>query len=354
MNVHTVIMAGGSGTRFWPASRRDFPKQFLPLGGGARSLLEETIERLAPLVPIERVWVVTGAHLADRVKELLPALHADHVLAEPVGRNTAPCIGWAASRIAREDPSALLAVLPSDHVVADPGALRDAMRVALEAASTGALVTMGIRPTRPETGFGYLEMGEAIAEGVFRAARFVEKPPAERAKAFLASGNYLWNAGMFFFRADAILEQIRAHLPELAAGLAAFDEAAKRGDEARVVEERFPTLPDISIDHGVMEKAPEVLVVPVSCGWSDVGSWQAAWELASRDDDANAMRGDAVAIDTRGCYVHAPSDKIVALVGVSDLVVVDTDDALLILPRDRAQDVRAIVDALKARGDDRI
>jgi mannose-1-phosphate guanylyltransferase len=352
VNVHAVIMAGGSGTRFWPASRRDRPKQFLPLGGD-RSLLEVTIDRLAPLVPIERVWVVTGAHLVERVRECVPALAPDHILAEPVGRNTAPCIGWAASRIARDDPAALLAVMPSDHVVTEPAALREAMQIALTAARGGELVTMGIRPTRPETGFGYLEMGEAVEPSVHRARRFVEKPDLERAAEFLRSGNHLWNAGMFFFRADAILERIRDDLPELADALRAFDEAAARGEEDRAVSERFASLPNVSIDHGVMEKAPRVLVVPVSCGWSDVGSWQAAWELAPHDAHENALSSDSIAIDTSGCYVMAPKEKVVALVGVSDLVIVDTADALLILPRDRAQDVRAVVEALKARGDDR-
>jgi mannose-1-phosphate guanylyltransferase len=227
------------------------------------------------------------------------------------------------------------------------------MARALSAARGGELVTMGIRPTRPETGFGYLEMAEALEPGVHRAERFVEKPDVARASEFLAAGNYLWNAGMFFFRADAILERIRADLPELGAGLAAFDEAASRGEEERAVAERFGALPDISIDHGVMERAPRVLVVPVSCGWSDVGSWQAAWELAPRDERDNALSTEAVAIETEGCYVVAPKEKLVALVGVSDLVIVDTEDALLILPRERAQDVRAVVEALKARGDDR-
>jgi mannose-1-phosphate guanylyltransferase len=353
MNVHAVIMAGGSGTRFWPASRRDRPKQFLALGGDDRSLLAVTIDRLAPLVPLERVWVVTGAHLVDRVRECVPALAPDHILAEPVGRNTAPCIGWAATKIAREDPSALLAVMPSDHVVTDAPALREAMERALDAARGGDLVTMGIRPTRPETGFGYLEMEEELAPGVHRAKRFVEKPDLARATAFLDAGTYLWNAGMFFFRADAVLERIRADLPELADALDAFDEAAARGEEERAVQERFGALPNVSIDHGVMEKAPRVLVVPVACGWSDVGSWQAAWDLAPRDHHENALPAGAVAIDADGCYVVAPNEKLVAIVGVSDLIVVDTDDALLILPRDRAQDVRAVVDALKARGDDR-
>jgi mannose-1-phosphate guanylyltransferase len=287
------------------------------------------------------------------VRECVPALSPERILAEPVGRNTAPCIGWAATKIARSDPSALLAVMPSDHVVAQPEALRDAMEIALEAARGGELVTMGIRPTRPETGFGYLQMGEAIRDGVHRAERFVEKPDLARASDFLSSGRYLWNAGMFFFRADAILERIRADLPELGRALSAFDEAAARGEEEGAVREQFASLPSVSIDHGVMEKAPRVLVVPVSCGWSDVGSWQAAWELAPRDAYENALPGESVAIDTAGCYVLAPKDKMVALVGVSDLVVVDTEDALLILPRERAQDVRAIVEALKARGDGR-
>ncbi len=351
--LYAVIMAGGSGTRFWPASRRARPKQLLPLGDGETSLLRATVDRIAPRVPTERVIVVTAAPLVDAVAEALPGLPAENILAEPAPRNTAPCIGWAAATIARRDPNATLAVFPADHHVREPEALLAAMDTAADAAAAGDLVTIGIRPTRPETGYGYLELGDELRAGVHRARRFVEKPNAHRAAQFLARGNFLWNAGMFFFRADTMRDAIRAHLPGLAEGLEAFDAAAENGDEAAAVEAGFAALPSVSIDHGVMEKAERVAVVPVSCGWSDLGSWTTAWELAERDDDENAIPSDAIAVRAGGNYVSAPDGKLVALVGVSDLVIVDTADALLIVPREQAQDVRDVVKALGERDDPR-
>ena len=353
-NSYAVIMAGGSGTRFWPASRRARPKQLLPLApGDDRSLLRATVERIRPLVPVERIYVVPSAALAEATAAELSELPRENVLAEPVGRNTAPCVGWAAATVRRRDPEGVMMVLPADHHIGDPEGYRAVLEKGLEAAGEGALVTVGIEPTRPETGYGYLEVGEALESGVHRARRFVEKPNRQRAEQFLAAGDFLWNSGMFFFRADSILGAIDAHLPGLAAALGEFDEAAARGEEATLVASRYAELPAVSIDHGVMEKADEVLVVPGSFGWSDLGSWTTAWELADKDEDDNALLAEAVAVDASGCYVSAPEGKLVALVGVQDLVVVDTPDALLVVPRERAQEVRAVVARLKAEGDER-
>lgn len=345
-----VIMAGGSGTRFWPLSRRLRPKQLLALGGSPRSLLADTVARIAPLIPPERVIVVTAEHLADATRAELPDVPRENVLAEPTGRNTAPCVGWAAAHVRRRDPEGAIAVLAADHHIGDEAGFLAILRRALDAAREGELVTVGITPTRPETGYGYLELGEAIGEGVFRARRFVEKPNRARAEQFLAAGSYLWNSGMFFFRADAVLAAIRAHLPGLGEALERFDRAAAEGREDALVRAEYGALPSISIDHGVMEKAERVAVVPGDFGWSDVGSWTTAWELAPKDAQGNAARAGDVRIDAEGCYVRAPEAKTVALVGVRDLVVVDTEDALLVVPRERAQDVRAIVDELKRRG----
>ncbi len=348
--VYAVVMAGGQGTRFWPLSRGARPKQLLPLGGGDESLLRATVRRVAALVPPERVLVVTAANLKDGVLAELPELPPENVLVEPLGRNTAPCVGWAAATIARRDPAGILAVLAADHFIADEAAYVEVLRRAVRTAADGELVTVGIQPTRPETGYGYLELGGTLADGVFRAQRFVEKPDRARAEAFLRAGNFLWNSGMFFFRADVVLAAIERFLPQLARGLAAFDAAAAQGGEEAAVAGGYASLPSVSIDTGVMERAERVAVVPGDFGWSDVGSWTTAWELADKDDAGNALPHDAVAIDSARNYVRAPHGKLVALVGLADLVVVDTEDALLVMPRERAQDVRAVVDALRARG----
>jgi mannose-1-phosphate guanylyltransferase len=345
-HVYAVIMAGGAGTRFWPASRERMPKQFLPLGGReGEPLLASTVRRLAPVVPPERVLIATGAHLADAVGRAVSGVPRDNVLCEPMPRNTAPCIAWATREIARRaGAGALVAVFPSDHFIADePGFLAVVGR-ALDAARRDYLATIGVVPTRPETGYGYIELGDDIGEGARAVARFVEKPDRARAEEYVAGKRHLWNAGMFFFRAGVMEAAVARHLPEIPKLLAEtpFDAA-------------FAKMPSVSIDHGVMEKADRLAVVPGDFGWNDVGSWQATWELAAKDAQGNALPPASVAVDARGNLVwdatSAAPKKRVALVGVSDLVVVETDDALLVIPRERAQDVRAVVDELKRRGE---
>ncbi len=354
-DAYAVIMAGGVGARFWPSSRRARPKQLLALGPTDESLLRATALRIAPIIPFERVLIVTSASLADAISAELPEVPRENILAEPVGRNTAPCVGWAAAHIRRRDPEGVLCVLPADHHIGDPEGYLAVLKASLAAAADGALVTVGIRPTRPETGYGYLEQGEELDPGgVFRARRFVEKPNRQRAEQFLASGRFLWNSGMFFFRADVILREIAQHLPGLSDALSAYDDAAERGEEAAKVEATYGDLPSVSIDNGVMEKAANVSVVPGSFDWSDLGSWTTSWELAEKDEKENAAPDDAVLVDAKGCFVHTETKKLVALVGVKDLIVVETEDALLIVPREQAQNVRAVVDALKARGDERL
>jgi mannose-1-phosphate guanylyltransferase len=355
-HVHAVVLAGGSGTRFWPASRRHMPKQLLPLAGRAdEALIAATVRRIEPLVPPDRVWISTGTSLVDATMAALPRVPRSHVIAEPVARNTAPCIGWASATIARTDPDAIVMVLPADHFIGNESAFRDALGTAIRAAEEGWLTTIGIVPTRAETGYGYIEVGEPIANGVRAVTRFVEKPTRERAEAFLASGDYLWNGGMFFFRAGVMRAAIAEHLPALAAGLDRIDAAAARGEEESVLAEVFPTLPSISLDHGVMEKAKRIAVVPGDFGWNDVGSWQVTWEMSERDAEGNSLPAGTVAVDAKNNLVRdlttGASRKRWALVGVSDLVVVETDDAVLVVPRDRAQDVRAVVDALAKRGE---
>jgi mannose-1-phosphate guanylyltransferase len=345
-----VIMAGGVGARFWPASRAARPKQLLDLTGSGATMIAATLARLAPDVPAERVLVVTGRATADAVREALPSVPRENVLAEPVGRNTAPCIGWAALHARRRSKGAVLAVLPSDHLIRRPDEFRSALRVAVGAARRGALVTCGITPDRPETGFGYIELGDPISAGVRRVVRFVEKPDLRTAEGYVASGRFAWNSGMFFFSAERVLGEIARQMPELSRGLEAIDAGIGAGDEAAVVDRVFPGLPAQSIDYGVMEGAAEIACVPVEIGWSDLGSWSAAHDLSRKDADGNAFGADVVSVGARGCLVRAPSDVLVALVGVEDLVVVDTGDCLLVCRKDRAQDVKAVTDALKSRG----
>jgi len=349
MAMYAVIMAGGSGTRFWPASRSARPKQLLPLGSDSRSLLAATVGRITPLIPKEQVIVVTGARLVDATMRELPELPKENFLAEPAPRNTAPCIGWATRVIRARDPNAIVAVLPSDHFVSDEPGFRATLERAMDAAKVRALATIGITPSRPDTGFGYIETGASIADTqACEVVRFVEKPDLARARTFLESGRFLWNSGMFFFRVSEMNEAITRHLPDLASGLDALDEDPS--GLARI----FPALQSISIDYGVVERVAEkpgnVAVVPGDFGWSDVGSWESAWELAHKDADQNALPEGTVAVDSRRNLVRSTPGKTVALVGVEDLVVIETEDALLVMPRNRAQDVRAVVEALKSSG----
>jgi mannose-1-phosphate guanylyltransferase len=354
--VYAVIMAGGAGTRFWPASRSLRPKQLLPLAGDSEeTLLAATVRRLSPLVTEDRIFVVTGEHLADATAKAVPGVPRAQILCEPAPRNTAPCIAWATATIARLDPDALVAVLPSDHFIGDEGEFRSVLDRALKTAATGRVTTVGILPTRPETGYGYIEVGDdidGVSTGAKSVVRFVEKPDRARAETFLAGGRHVWNAGMFFFRASDMAQLVERHLPEIAAGVGKIDEAARAGKETEVLRSVFPTLPSVSIDNGVMEKAAGLAVVAGDFGWNDVGSWQSAWELGSPDAAGNALSAGAVAIDAKNNLVRTlgTGKKVVALVGVNDLVVVETEDALLVIPRERAQDVRLIVEALKASG----
>lgn len=354
MADYAVIMAGGSGTRFWPASREARPKQLLALGGATgESLLAATVKRLHPLVPKPRVFVVTAARLADATYAALPEVPRENILCEPKARNTAPCIAWATSVLLAKDPDATIAVLPSDHHVEDEAAFRDVLAQALAAAKTGVCTTVGIVPTRAETGFGYIEVGDDRGGGAKRVRGFVEKPDRARAEGYVAGGKHLWNAGMFFYRADVMQRLLEEHLPAMAEGAKAMVRRVNAGD-AGAVAEIFPTLESISIDNGVMEKAKELAVVPGSFGWSDVGSWQSAWELAAKDGSGNALPEGAFVKDAERNYftslVAGGKAKHVAFVGVSDLVVVETDDAVLVMPRERAQDVKLVVEALKKAG----
>ena len=313
-------------------------------------MIAATVDRLQPQIPPERVLVVTGEITRDAVIAALPEVPAENVLAEPEGRNTAPCIGWAAVHVAHRDPEGVLAVMPSDHLIANKQAFARACDVAVRAARGDALVTFGVKPDRPETGFGYIEMGDQVGPGVRRVARFVEKPDLPTAERYLAAGSFSWNSGMFFFSARKILDEIGAQMPDLRSGLDAIASALDAGNETEVVRRVFPTLPSESIDYGIMEGASGILCVPVDFGWSDLGSWAAAYDMSEKDTAGNALEGDVITVDSRGNLARAPRGKLVALVGVEDLVIVDTKDAVLVGRRDRCQDVKRVVDALKSKG----
>jgi mannose-1-phosphate guanylyltransferase len=347
-----VIMAGGAGTRFWPRSRQDHPKQLLPIAT-ARSMLQDTVERALSIVPPERILVVTTSNLRAAVGRQLPDVPGRNVIAEPVGRNTAACIGLAATRVAHEDPDGTMIVLPADHVITNPSAFRAAMRTAAALGSLGHLVTIGITPSGPETGYGYIECGRPLR---FRGRQcawvesFTEKPARRRAERFLASGRYLWNSGIFAWRASVILGAIDTHIPQLGRGLARIRTAIGRRNESAVLRRVYPRLPAISIDYGILERVAQVVVVRGHFGWSDVGSWAAmenVWGV--KGSGGNAVQGRAVAVDAHGCVVSAP-ERVVALCGVDDLIVVDAHDAVLVCHKSRAQDIRMVVQELERRG----
>jgi len=357
-DVFAVVLAGGSGTRFWPASRRALPKQLLAIASdGQATLISETVRRVSALCPAERILIATGAALLEATRRALPQLPATAFLAEPHARNTAACIGWAARVAQRRCEDALLMVVPSDHHIGEEPAFRQSVALALASADRGVLTLLGIVPTRPDSGYGYIEVGAAVSDGVHRVARFVEKPQRAEAQQYVDSGRFLWNGGMFFFRAASLREAIAQHLPELSAGLDAIDRASERSavEEAAVTEDVFASLPAVSFDHGIVEKVSPLHVVPGNFAWSDVGSWQSAWELADRDATDNAAPVNSVLLDARGNLVRDLRrdgvERTIALVGIDNLCVIETDDALLIIPRERAQDVRLVVDALAKRGE---
>lgn len=347
-DVYAVIMAGGSGTRFWPLSRSAKPKQFLPLAT-KRPLITETMARISGLATPKRTYVVCGERHVKPVRQALPKLPRQNVVVEPEARNTAPAIALATAQVAHVDPDGVIVVLPSDQHVADVPAFEAAVERAIEAARAGAIVTLGIRPTRPETGYGYIRLGEGSGGEARRVAAFVEKPDRARAEGYVVSGEYLWNAGIFVFTARAMLEAFATHMPELSTSLSAVSAALGTKRAAAVLKREFKKMPAISIDYGIAEKADNIMVVPCDCGWSDVGSFNALSEVQPTDEKGNVVQGgQGLVIDSSGCVVVGGA-RPVAVVGMTDVVVVDAGDAILVLPRDKCQDVRKVVEALKAR-----
>ncbi len=352
METAVVIMAGGSGERFWPYSRREKPKQFLAIGG-RESLLQQAVARAKALVDVEKIYVVTGRAYSELVREQAPELPPENLIVEPVGRDTAPCIALTALLLAARDPETLMVVLPSDHMILDERRFCEAITRALAlAADTNGLVTVGIQPTRPETGYGYIRLGEPVEDGsAYRVDRFVEKPDACRAAEYLASGEYLWNSGMFIWRAKAIIEAISRHLPELAAAMEPIERALGTADFEETLNDHFPRLPKISIDYGVIERAANVWVVPGSFGWDDLGSWTALERVLEPDSFGNLVEGKAVLVDTENVIARNDNrDKLMVTLGLKDLLVVDMPDVLLVAHKDREPELKKVVRELESRG----
>jgi mannose-1-phosphate guanylyltransferase len=352
LRAHAIILAGGRGTRFWPRSRTSTPKQLINIVG-EKTMLAQTVERLRPLIPAARVWVVTNAEQAAAVRKQLPGVAASRVLAEPVGRNTAAAIGLAAIHLARQSQDALMAVLPADHYIAHADSFRKIVAAALEAASQGRyLVTLGIPPSGPETGYGYIECADAVPaiHGVpaYRVRRFTEKPAQGTAQEYVAAGRYFWNSGMFFWRVATYLDCLKKYLPATHEALLRLADTIGTRRYAAMLARIYPKLENISVDYAVMERATQpgesssVFVLPAEVGWTDIGSWAAVYALLAKSAGENVSAGAHAALDATGNFFWSPK-KFVAAIGVNDLIVVETPDALLICPHDRAQDVGKIV-----------
>jgi mannose-1-phosphate guanylyltransferase len=350
--LYAVIMAGGSGTRLWPLSRQGYPKQALRLIG-ERTMFQHAVDRLAPLFTPDRIYVVASAQITEVLRPQAPELPAENFIVEPEGRDSAPAAGLAAIHLLHKDPDAVMAMLTADHYIADTEQFRAALAAGAEVASDGTIVTLGIQPTYPATGFGYIELGPAqeIVNGfrVYSCARFTEKPDAATAARFLEDGRHTWNSGMFIWRADRLLAEYAAQLPALHAALTEIAASMGTNDADRDLREAWARVPKISIDYGIMEHASRVSVIPVDFGWADIGSWAALLDVLPTDEHGNSVDGEFIGLHSRRCLVRS-TNRLVAAIGVEDLIIVETPDVLLVCSKARAEEVRDVVKRLKAEG----
>jgi len=347
MELYAVIMAGGVGSRFWPRSREKKPKQLIRIFG-ENTMIQDTVKRLEGLVENDKILIITNKVQKIRIKEQLPQIPPENIIDEPFGKNTAACIGLASAIINKINPDAVSLVLPSDHLIKDVEEFQNNLRNAAEFAYVSkGLVTIGIKPTKPETGYGYIQYNEEHAgKEINKVLTFAEKPNLETAKSFIEAGDFLWNSGMFIWRVDSILKEIKKYLPDLFYGLEEIKESIDTPDFEKVLTNVYGQLKSISIDYGVMENSSNVYITKSKFDWSDVGSWEAVYELSEKDKDNNAHMGDVYTVKTNGTYIYSPQ-KFTAVIGLENSVVINTNDALLICNRDMVQDVKLVVDYLK-------
>lgn len=347
-----VIMAGGKGERFWPKSRMRCPKQFLSLTDDGETMLQKTVKRVSGLVAMEHIYIVTNVEYMQLVQEQLPEIPAGNLLAEPMPRNTAPCLALAAAVISKRCGNATMIVLPADHLIRHEGICSDVLcRAAAAAEETDSLVTIGITPTYPETGYGYIAFSRAenLPRGVYQVDSFKEKPDIETARCYVNSGNYLWNSGMFVWKTDVFLAAVEQYLPEAFAIAMEIQSACDTPDYDAVLQKRFPDMPSISVDFGILENAERLCTIPGSFGWDDVGSWPALKRVAKTDTNGNYRDGDIITVGTKNC-VFSGREKLIAAVGLENIVVVDTADALLVCDMDAAQNIKKITEILREQG----
>jgi len=352
-HFNAVILAGGSGTRLWPLSTPSFPKQFLPLPNG-KSMIQETLARVSPLTTPAQSWVVTGRTMADLVQEHLPTVPSDHILREPIGRNSAPAIAWAAATIARCDPHAIMATFSADAVIANVEGLRQTLVLAYELAEQGRMVTVGIKPTAPETGYGYIRFADEISEGhghqAFAAERFVEKPNLATAQSYLRDGHYVWNAGIFIWRVETILAELREHLPEVARKINAIVESTGSAQEQSTLDELWPTIQAISIDYGILEKTRNLVVIPADLGWNDVGNWEQYGALFPADEQGIRSVGTHEGMGSQNIVVYNNTPRRIFTIGVEDLIVVEMADTTVICHKDSVQRVKELAEQQQKKG----
>ena len=351
MNTTAVIMAGGKGERFWPRSRSRFPKQFLSLTGDKKTMIQLTVERISPLVELEDIFISTNSDYVDIVKEQLPQIPPENILAEPLPKNTAPCIGFAASVISKKYDDAIMLVLPSDHLIRSSEIYLDTLKNAIDVASEGEnLVTMGITPTYPETGYGYIHFTRNgpvnQRRGVYKVLRFVEKPNLEIAKEYLSSGDYLWNSGQFVWKVSTIMDNFKRLIPDTYNGLLRIRDAFGTAEYNDTLLSAFHNFKSESIDYAVMEHADNIYTIPGNFGWDDVGSWLALERFNRADENGSVIHGDVVSIDSRNNIICG-SDRMIAVVGLDNIVIVQTDDAILVCNKDNVNDIKMVVNQLK-------
>ncbi len=353
MNIYAILMAGGVGARFWPRSRQKTPKQVLNIVG-KKTMIQATYERLNGITESSSIKVVTNEDQAKLIKAQLPDLTNENFYIEPVGRNTAPCIGLAAIHIAAQDPDGIMVVLPADHVITKVNEFQTIIRLGIEFVEKhDGLVTLGITPSEPATGYGYIQSGEEIykqgTNTVHKVQTFAEKPNWETANRFLESGDFFWNSGIFIWKASTILNEINDKLPDVYEPLMTINNSIDTPEYQQILSDMYGRIPSISVDFGVMQKAEKVFVIPADMGWNDVGSWETVYEISPKDKNLNSGNfHEIINIDSRECYVYSPQ-KVIALVGVEDLIVVDTGDALLVCDKNAAQDVKDVVEQLKKK-----